>query len=119
MRAALITESGDVENVVIVPDGEPDLVPVFEDGEQVWDETDDGERVPRMQAAPPWTPPEGLTAVPLDDDSRVGIGWRYVDGEWVEPAAEPAPEETESEDQRLGAALRAILTPEQIAHILG
>jgi|DEB0MinimDraft_6_1074348.scaffolds.fasta_scaffold216883_2 hypothetical protein len=32
-----------------------------------------------------WNPPEGCTCVELPADSGAGIGWSYVDGEFVSP----------------------------------
>jgi hypothetical protein len=43
---------------------------------------------------PPWTPPEGHIAVVIPENSKAGIGWTYVDGEFIAP---PEPEVTESE----------------------
>ena len=31
-----------------------------------------------------WTPPEGTTLVSLADHPHVGIGWDFVDGEFVD-----------------------------------
>jgi len=39
----------------------------------------------------PWTPPEGCQAVPLTEG---GIGWSYIDGQFVPP---PEPEEAEED----------------------
>lgn len=36
-----------------------------------------------------WNPPEGCTSVEIPEDSGAGIGWSYVDGEFVSP--EPPP----------------------------
>jgi hypothetical protein len=35
-----------------------------------------------------YTPPDGHTLHPLEDDSPVGPGWQFVDGEWVAPEPE-------------------------------
>jgi hypothetical protein len=45
---------------------------------------------------PPWTPPDDCIAVAIPDGSNTGIGWTYVDGEFIappqpEPPAPPAP----------------------------
>jgi hypothetical protein len=32
-----------------------------------------------------YTPPKGETLHQLEDDSPVGPGWQFVDGEWVAP----------------------------------
>jgi hypothetical protein len=57
-RAALVTDDGIVENVVIVdPEAE-------------------------------WEPPEGLELVELPDDSPVGPGWTGDGKEWIEPKGE-------------------------------
>jgi len=37
----------------------------------------------------PWAPPEGHIAVVIPKDSAAGIGWTYVDGEFIAP---PTPE---------------------------
>jgi hypothetical protein len=37
----------------------------------------------------PWTPNDSSTLHPLEDDSPVGPGWQFVDGEWVAPEPEP------------------------------
>lgn len=37
---------------------------------------------------PPWTPPEGCSAVVLPEGSGAGIGWIYIDGEFIPPALE-------------------------------
>lgn len=41
-----------------------------------------------------WAPPEGCTAIPIANSC--GIGWSYIDGEFVEPTPpsepDPAPE---------------------------
>jgi hypothetical protein len=34
---------------------------------------------------PPWTPPEGCIAVVVPANSSAGIGWTYVDGEFIAP----------------------------------
>jgi len=39
-----------------------------------------------------WNPPEGCTCVEIPKDSGAGIGWSYVDGEFVSP--EPPPLES-------------------------
>ena len=39
-----------------------------------------------------WTLPEGCTFVEIPEDSGAGIGWNYVDGEFVSP--EPPPLES-------------------------
>jgi hypothetical protein len=37
-----------------------------------------------------WTPDDGsVVPYPLEDDSPVGPGWQFVDGEWVAPEPEP------------------------------
>jgi hypothetical protein len=43
---------------------------------------------------PPWTPPEGCIAVVIPEGSNAGIGWTYVDGEFIAPP-EPETEVTE------------------------
>jgi hypothetical protein len=37
---------------------------------------------------PEWTPPAGCIAVALGD-SGAGIGWGYVNGQFIPPAPEP------------------------------
>ena len=39
-----------------------------------------------------WTLPEGCSCVEIPEDSGAGIGWSYVDGEFVSP--EPPPLES-------------------------
>jgi hypothetical protein len=34
---------------------------------------------------PPWAPSEGCIAVVVPADSSAGIGWTYVDGEFIAP----------------------------------
>jgi hypothetical protein len=34
---------------------------------------------------PPWIPPQGYIAVVIPTDSSAGIGWTYVDGEFIAP----------------------------------
>lgn len=34
---------------------------------------------------PPWKPPADCVAVQIPADSAAGIGWSYVDGEFVPP----------------------------------
>ena len=34
---------------------------------------------------PPWTPSDGCTAVVIPEGSNAGIGWIYVDGEFIAP----------------------------------
>jgi hypothetical protein len=34
---------------------------------------------------PPWTPPEGCIAVVVPANSSAGIGWTYVNGEFIAP----------------------------------
>jgi hypothetical protein len=36
-----------------------------------------------------WEPGDGSTLHQLEDDSPVGPGWQFVDGEWVAPEPEP------------------------------
>lgn len=38
---------------------------------------------------PPWTPPSGCIAVEIPEGNNAGIGWTYVDGEFIAP---PEPE---------------------------
>jgi hypothetical protein len=40
---------------------------------------------------PPWTPPDGCIAVAIAKGSSAGIGWTYIDGEFVAPP-QPEPE---------------------------
>lgn len=40
-----------------------------------------------------WQPPEGCTVMDIPEGSTAGIGWRYVDGQWIAPPPpEPEPE---------------------------
>ena len=34
---------------------------------------------------PPWTPPQNCIAVAIPKDSSAGIGWTYLDGEFIAP----------------------------------
>ena len=34
---------------------------------------------------PSWTPPDGCIAVVIPEGSNAGIGWTYVDGEFIAP----------------------------------
>jgi hypothetical protein len=34
---------------------------------------------------PPWTPPSGCIAVVIPKGSNAGIGWTYVNGEFIAP----------------------------------
>lgn len=36
--------------------------------------------------------PEGLTLLPCNEHPGVTFGWTLVDGKWVAPAADPAPD---------------------------
>ena len=40
---------------------------------------------------PPWTPPSGCIAVVIPTGSNAGIGWTYVNGEFIAPP-EPKPD---------------------------
>jgi hypothetical protein len=40
---------------------------------------------------PPWAPPQDCTAVAIAKGSNAGIGWTYVDGEFIAPP-QPEPE---------------------------
>ena len=44
---------------------------------------------------PPWTPPQDCIAVEIPEGSNAGIGWTYVDGEFIAPTTSeverPAP----------------------------
>jgi len=42
-----------------------------------------------------WQPPEGCTVMDIFEGSSAGIGWRYVDGEWIAPPPMPEPEPDE------------------------
>lgn len=128
MRAALVDSDGVVDNVIVLPDGDPDPVPVFIDGVQQFEdvetgELDDGNPVtePRPVMAPgqPYAPPEGIELAPLPDDSPVGPGWRRnQDGGWVAPDPDPVTEEPVVD--RLAALLAAAgVTPEQVIAALG
>jgi hypothetical protein len=38
-----------------------------------------------------WQPPEGYLCIPAPDN--IGISWRYIDGEWLEPIIpDPVPD---------------------------
>lgn len=40
-----------------------------------------------------WQPPEGCWVMDIPEGSVAGIGWRYVDGQWIAPPPpEPEPE---------------------------
>jgi hypothetical protein len=45
------------------------------------------ENVTVLEAGSEWQPPAGYETQPLGEN--VGIGWSFVDGEWIEP---PEPE---------------------------
>ena len=34
---------------------------------------------------PPWQPPQDCSAMVIPEDSSAGIGWTYVDGEFIAP----------------------------------
>jgi len=34
---------------------------------------------------PPWTPPQDCIAIAIPKDSSGGIGWTYLDGEFIAP----------------------------------
>jgi hypothetical protein len=40
---------------------------------------------------PPWEPGDGQIAVVIPENSSAGIGWTYVDGEFIAPP-EPEPD---------------------------
>ena len=44
---------------------------------------------------PPWTPPQDCIAVEIPEGGNAGIGWTYVDGEFIAPTTSeverPAP----------------------------
>ena len=40
---------------------------------------------------PPWAPPENCIAVAIPKDSSAGIGWTYVNGQFIAPP-QPEPE---------------------------
>ena len=40
---------------------------------------------------PPWTPSQDCIAVVIPEGSSAGIGWTYVDGEFIAPP-EPKPD---------------------------
>jgi len=42
--------------------------------------------------SPDWTVPEGCTAVAIEEGIKAGIGWTYVDGEFVAPPTPPVPD---------------------------
>jgi hypothetical protein len=42
-----------------------------------------------------WQPPEGCWVIDIPEGSFAGIGWRYVDGEWIAPPPMPEPEPDE------------------------
>lgn len=65
MRALEHDDAGLVTNVILLPD---DYDP---DDEQAYQ------------------PPEGLSVVPVPDDSPASSGWTMVDGEPVAPVADP------------------------------
>lgn len=43
---------------------------------------------------PPWAPPQNCIAVVIPKGSSAGIGWSYIDGEFIAPP-EPEPEVVE------------------------
>jgi hypothetical protein len=93
---AVIDEEGLVVNVVLVHD-------------EV-----DGEDDPRR-----WTPPDGLTAVPVPDDVPVAPGWRLDGNKFVEPApSEPEPAAPPITDPNVVDAILAAETLDDVKEAL-
>jgi hypothetical protein len=66
----------------------------------------------RWDRSTEWQPPAGCSIVPLENG---GLGWSYVNGEFVPPVApiEEAPESTVIEALAAAAATEALALPEE------
>lgn len=42
------------------------------------------------------------TLIPLDDQSPIGFGWQYIEGEWIAPALPPSDGNNYSWDETAG-----------------
>lgn len=58
-----------------------------------------------------WDTPDGLTAVTVPNDSPVGAGWIYDNGDWTPPPA-PEVDDTPSVEDQL-ATMQQALTDQQ------
>lgn len=133
-RAAMIDEqTGQVVDLIVLPHTDPDPVPVFVDGAQLFEDVqvgvdDDGTPImqpqPVMRPGEPVTAPDRYVLEALPDDSPVGPGWSLIDGTWVAPVQPTAPVEGASSTgatvDRLIAVLRAagVLDDAQLAELL-
>lgn len=45
-----------------------------------------------------WQPPEGCWVMDIPEGSTAGIGWQYVDQEWIAPPPPPAEPEPQPEE---------------------
>jgi len=63
----------------------------LESREAVWAVVRDGvvENTVVWDGESAWSPPDGADLVSLADHPHVGIGWDYVDGEFVDNRPEP------------------------------
>lgn len=59
-----------------------------------------------------YTPPKGFTLLPVPESSGAGIGWTYIDGQFVAPAApEPVPPTADEQRAKRRAAYTAEADP--------
>ena len=68
---------------------------------------------------PPWTPPNGCIAVAIPKGSSTGIGWTYVDGEFIappQPEPKPAPPAPLTPAEKLA---KSGLTVAELKELLG
>ncbi|BCQ23170.1 tail fiber assembly protein [Caballeronia sp. NK8] len=93
-----------MENYALVQNGQVVNVIVW-DGTPYTPATDD-------QPAAGWSPPEGTTAVKLDADSTVSIGYGYDGSTFTAPPAPPVPAPTMAEKQAQQSALMTQATNE-------
>ena len=62
----------------------------------VWDGTSD------------WTPPKGTTAIQIPIDSVAGVGYSYIDGQFIAPVIKPVIDELQDSQNQIEELLARI-----------